>query len=141
MTDEAQAKPAPAKKPADHQQKKPSAAAMKKQQEVMASFLAAGLDFTPFTIDAGDGIVWKFKPDTMPSDLARLRNALLEMENAGHDVDKLAAAFDQGIEAIRAMMVDEEQRPQFPAPVYGTKAVIFFLMHLIAGKTGFPTEA
>jgi len=128
-------------KPADRQPKKPSAAQLKKQQEAMANFLAAGLDFTPFTIDAGDGIEWKFKADTMPSDLARLRNALVAMEDAGSDVDLLAAAFDAAIEAIHSLMLDKKQVPEFPQPTYGTQAVIWFLMNLISGKNGFPTEA
>lgn len=143
------------KTPAVPQDRKPSAAdrkaeeAAKKQQEkVMADFMSAGLDFTPLTIDAGDGLEWQFVPDLMPPNIQRLRAAVQRLHASNNEVletgdggDTLQEAFDELVEACRQCLEPDLPQPaEWPRPNYGIKALLWFAMHLIQGKTGFPTE-
>ena len=111
------------------------------QKKVLAEFMASGIDFTQFTIDPGDGIEWGFKPDPLPTETTAIQKAMEALEAStkeeGGDVN---AAFDVLVEAIRAVIIDPKQAEEFPKPLYGTNAILFFAMHLIAGRSGFPTE-
>lgn len=113
----------------------------KKQQEEIRKFMSTGLDFTPFELDAGDGVVWKFSPDPQPSDTERLSKAMSALEEAqGGEGGSLQAAFGELVEAIKDRIMDEKQREQFPLPVYGANALMWFSLHLATGRDGFPTE-
>lgn len=135
----------PAKKPQD---RKPSAAAERKRQEQLsAEFMSAGLDFSPYTIDAGDGLEWQFVPDMFPANIERLRVALRALQAAaagiGEDADMtdFEAAFDSLADAISAcFMPGVDQPAEWPQPIYGIRALSWFAQKLFEGKTGFPTE-
>lgn len=128
--------------PADRKKAAPSAAEKKKQEQALSEFLASGVDFEPFIIDAGDGVEWRFNPDPMPGSIAQLRASLVRVEAAesATDLDALDAAFGDVVGAIRSLLLDEAQRDEFPRPNYGMRALTFFALHLTAGKTGLPTE-
>lgn len=125
--------------------RKPSAAEKaaqeKKQREAISELMSSGVDFTPFTIDVGDGTIWSFKPDMMPADIEQLRSAMVAVGKTSETGGEgLQEAFDGLIEAVRSCLMDEKEKKAFPKPMYGTNALTFFAMSLIAGRTGFPTE-
>lgn len=129
--------------PQDH---KPTAAsqkaAQKKADEAMTAYLDTGLDFTPFTIDVGDGIEWGFKPDLLPADLSNLSRALKGLDTASNDsgdLDGMAAAFETLASALRDMLIEDDQKVEFPKPMYGIRALTFFGVRVVKGRTGFPT--
>lgn len=126
------------------QDRKPSKAASsqekRKQKELLAEFMTAGIDFTPFTVDAGDGVVWSFTADPMPEDTERLRKGMVDLDEATRENSGVREAFDSLVEAIKARLIDEKQKKQFPLPVYGQNAIMFFALHLATGRDGFPTE-
>lgn len=132
---------AEAKKPADHQKKQPTKAQVDKQQrEVLEKFMSTGIDFSPFTIDPGDGTEWSFKPDPMPSDTERLRKAMNSLQRAVTSGEGAQEAFDELAEGIRSMLIDDKQKKEFPKPNYGQNALMFFAIHLATGRDGLPTE-
>lgn len=128
------------KAPADRQAKGPTPAELKRQREAVAEFLSTGIDFTPFTVDAGDGIEWGFKPDMMPGDVEALRLGMKAVDEARADIAGLDAAFQGLVATIRDLLVDEAQQAEFPRPIYGMNAITWFAMTLIGGRSGFPTE-
>ena len=143
------AKKTPAKTPAKPQDRQPSRAALqreeKKRQQMVAEYLAAGLDLSDFTIDAGDGIEWHFTPDPMPAETAAMVRAMDALEKAGQDIegiddfDRIEEATNDLIALIQKRMTIDKQRKEFPKPNYGAKAIQWFAMHLVTGRDGFPT--
>lgn len=113
----------------------------KEQQEALAELMSTGVDFSPFTIDAGDGKEWSFNPDPMPSDSQALINAMNGLHKAMSEQEDAEEAFGALVEAVRSRLLSEEQREEFPLPIYGTNAMLFFAMHLATGRDGFPTQS
>lgn len=140
----APAKKAPAKQPQDRKPKASTKAQgqreARKQGEVLSEFMSAGIDFSPFVIDPGDGNEWSFTPDPMPWETERLRNAMSSVYDAMRNGEGAKEAAEELVEAIRDRMTDEKQKEKFPLPNYGQNALIFFAMHLATGRDGFPTE-
>lgn len=110
----------------------------KEQDQMLAEFMSTGINFEPFTIDAGDGVEWAFSPDPMPADTERLSSGMKALQEASQEADgkKLEAAFDSLIDAIRDRLVDEKQKAEFPKPHYGMNATMFFALHLATGRDG-----
>lgn len=126
--------------PQDHKKKKETPAELKRKQQMAAEFMSTGIDFTPFTIDAGDGVEWEFVPDPMPAQTEALSKAMAGVSEAAEAGEGSVEAYEALIEAIKAMMVNEKQKKEFPLPIYGTKAYMFFALNLATGRDGFPTE-
>ena len=131
--------------PQDRKTTQPSAAELKRQTQAIAKFMSTGLDFRPFTIDVGDGITWSFKPDLMPGDTERIREGMKMIDAASKSGEGMQEAYDVLVAAVQSCLLETQQSKSlsvedFPQPVYGTNAVMFFAMHLLAGRTGFPTE-
>lgn len=122
-------------------QTKAQAAKLDKQQrEMLANMMSTGIDFSPFTIDAGDGVEWKFSPDPLPAQTEGLIKAMQGASEAVQAREGMAEAFDELTNLIRDRLIDEEQKREFPKPIYGTQALMFFAMHLATGRDGFPTD-
>lgn len=135
------------KRPQDHQQKQPTKAereatakADKRSREIVAEMMSTGIDLSPFTVDVSDGIAWAFNPDPMPADTERLRKAMDAISKSAESMQGAQEAFDELVDALRGLIIDEQQRKDFPKPNYGQKALMFFAMHAATGRDGFPTE-
>lgn len=126
-----QTKTGTAKKPGNKSEER-------RQREMIAELMSSGIDFSPFTIDAGDGVEWEFTPDPMPADTEMLRKAMTDMGEASQNGEGIQGAFDDLIKVIKARMVDEKQKKEFPRPIYGINAIMFFAIHLATGRDGFP---
>lgn len=130
--------------PQDRKNAKPTKAELqrqdKQQRKVVAEFMSSGIDFSPFTVDAGDGVEWEFSPDPMPADTERLRKGMNDLREASEAGEGIQEAFDELTGAIRDRLVNEKQKKEFPKPIYGQNALMFFALHLATGRDGFPTE-
>lgn len=130
--------------PQDRKTKAPtkaqSAKLDKQQREMLANMMSTGIDFSPFTIDAGDGVEWKFSPDPLPAQTEGLIKAMQGASEAVQSREGMAEAFDELTNLIRDRLIDDEQKKEFPKPIYGTQALMFFAMHLATGRDGFPTD-
>lgn len=130
--------------PQDRKSAKPTKAEQqrmdKRQREVVAEFMSSGIDFSPFTIDAGDGVEWEFTADPMPAETEKLRQGMTALDAAAKAGEGLQEAFDSLVGAIRDRMIHDKQKKEFPKPVYGQNAIMFFALHLATGRDGFPTE-
>lgn len=142
------AAPKGAKAPQD---RKPSAQQIardkKKQEAEVQQYLSSGLDFSPFEVNVGDGVIWKFEPDISPRSAEKLRVAVIGLESI-QSLDAKAQAninyeelFEPLISALREQLVDEKQRKMFPLPRYGIRALGWFASVVQVGKSGFPTSA
>lgn len=114
----------------------------KKQQQQIEEFMASGVDFSPLELDVGDGTIWKFTPDPQPAETQRLSSAMKAISDATNDgmTDAVVESYDNLVSAIRDRLMDEKQKKEFPKPVYGQNALMWFSMRLATGRDGFPTE-
>lgn len=113
----------------------------KKQQDQLRNFMSTKLDFSPFTLDVGDGVSWGFSPDPSPAETSRLSKAMEAISEAsGGGAEELEVAYAAILDAIKARIIDEKQRKEFPKPEYGTQALMWFGLHLATGRDGLPTE-
>lgn len=141
-----------AKKPATTVSDKPAASQRpkapnqrqldKKQEESVKEFMSTGIDFTPFVLDAGDGVEWEFTPDPMPAQTEALSKAMNAVSAASSSDTKegLQDAYNDLIEQLKARLMNDEQRADFPKPYYGQSALTWLSLHLATGRDGFPTE-
>lgn len=114
--------------------------AEREQQEVVKKFLETGVDFTPLTLDAGDGVEWNFTPDPQPAETERLSEAMKSLHEAQSNGDSIVEPYEALKEAIRDRIMDADQREEFPKPYYGVNAIMWFAMRVATGRDGFPTE-
>lgn len=128
------------KKPQDRQAPKATKTQTAKQKEALAKLMETGLNFEPFTVDAGDGVVWEFTPDPMPAQTEALISAFRKAEKAASDLSGMDEAFAELFDVIRSRLIHKKQQEEFPRPLYGQNAAMFFAMHLATGRDGFPTE-
>lgn len=134
------------KKPQDRSPKSDAAAErkaqaeqLKKSQAAADKLMSTGVDFSPFKLDVGDGREWSFQPDPMPAQTEALSQAMTGLGDPGEG--GMTAAFDRLVEAIRALLVDEKDRADFPLPMYGSNSLMFFGLRIATGRDGFPTES
>lgn len=129
------------KSPSDRQPTKAEQEkAQKRQREMLNDFMSSGLNFTPFTIDAGDGIEWKFTPDPMPEETERMVAAMRAVDETTRKQQGTKEAYAELLEAIKDRLMDPKQKKEFPHPLYGQNALVFFALHLTTGRDGFPTK-
>lgn len=131
------------KKPQDREPKAKSPAQVerenqKRQQDSINRLMTSGVNFDPFVLDVGDGVKWNFSPDPMPAQTERLSSAMTALGDPGEG--GLQAAFNELSEALRDVLMDDDQRKQFPLPRYGSNSIMYFALHVVTGRDGFPTE-
>lgn len=146
------------KQPQDRQAKAPTKAQQKTEEQKrkeqnrrLRELMDTQLDFSPFTIDAGDGVEWSFNPDPMPSETESLQRAMRAVDEnqkqvkAGETPDKsLTEVFDELTEATREYLLEEKQKKAWPkgghGRNYGLQALMWFAMHLATGRDGLPLD-
>lgn len=140
--------------PQDHKAKAPTKADEKRQREMVAEFMTTEIDLSPNTVALSDGLVWEFTPDPMPSDTARMQDAMGKVSAAANatGMGKMAEDFQDLITAIADMLWDEDQRALFlskfrapdekatKAKPYGTNVALQIGLRVVSGRSGFPTS-
>jgi|SRR5690625_192286 len=120
-----------------------SKASPKKPAEMQREVVTVGLDLSPIQLDTGDGNVWEFNSDPSPAEFGALQDTLSEFSQMGKqdpEEANIAETIQRLSDAMRALLVREDQRREWDKVSYGIMAVQNIAMVYIPAMTGVPTK-